>query len=272
MSRFLGYAWAPVIAAFIWFATLVALIAWWGGEGAPRYRGQTATIVYISDTGAEHKALFVAGASVTAVFYVISLIVERYLRHEARLPKAKRTVEKVMAGLAIVFGTIGAIGLVLLTIFDVFNHGTAHWILTIVFVLGVAISAIFQFIEIVLLKKDHPLRKHLKRNATIKLVLVLLAILFVIIFAILYGVCRGDAYRDNCDPVISAAAVIEWIVAFIFDAYLITLVLDLYPAIKTSVGYGKRHPEAKAHNEMKDIEQGKTTVNQPSASVVPASR
>jgi len=267
MSRFLGYAWAPVISLVVWFATLTALLIWWLAEGHPQYKETEATIVFISDIGAAHKQLFIPGCAVTGIFYVATLAAERYLRHKERIPKGERRRERNFAIGAIVCCVIAALALLFLSIFDAFNHSTAHWILTIVFVVGVAISAVFQSLQVFCIKKSHPDRAHLKRNTIFKLVIVSVAIVFAIAFGILYAICKGDAGTDDparCDGTTSTAAVFEWLIAYLFDVYLFTLVLDLYPAIKTSVGYGERHPDRVKEREdrKRDLEMGKKN-NQP---------
>jgi Frag1/DRAM/Sfk1 family len=76
-----------------------------------------------SDVGAAHKGLFIPIACVTAALYVLTLFLERTLRHLDRLPTDRvghRARNFDIA--AIVFGTIGAISLVLLACLDAFNH------------------------------------------------------------------------------------------------------------------------------------------------------
>jgi len=51
--------------------------------------------------------------------------------------------------IAIFFACVGGAGLICLSIFDAFNHSTVHWSCTLIFIIGVALSAIFQSAEIV---------------------------------------------------------------------------------------------------------------------------
>jgi undecaprenyl pyrophosphate phosphatase UppP len=74
------------------------------------------------------------------------------------------------------------LALLFLAIFDAFHHSTAHWSLTVVFIVCVALSAIFQTLEIFYLKQDHPDRNHLRRNALIKIIVVGLAVIVAICF------------------------------------------------------------------------------------------
>lgn len=61
------------------------MIITWAAQGKPIYVSEDGTIPYISDIGADIlKPLFVAGCSVTAVAFFLSLVIERWLRHSGR--------------------------------------------------------------------------------------------------------------------------------------------------------------------------------------------
>ncbi|KAJ9110632.1 hypothetical protein QFC19_001461 [Naganishia cerealis] len=137
-----------------------------------------------------------------------------------------RRREQVFDWIAIFFTCVGSAGLILLSIFDAFNHSTIHWIMTIVFIVGVALSAIFQSAEIWSLHKDHPDRNHLKRNSVYKLIIVTIAVLEAIAFGSLYAVCSGKASTARCNRVTSGAAAMEWAVAFTLIFYWLSLVMD----------------------------------------------
>lgn len=146
-----------------------------------------ASVVFISDVGADHHKLFIGICASVAGLYILSLWAERWLRHVDRLPVEKRRREKVFDWLAIFWGTIGGLGLLFLGIFDAFDYSEVHWSMTVVFIVGVALSAIFQGAEIWSLHKDHPDRRHLLRSSIYKLVIITLAILLAIAFAVCYG-------------------------------------------------------------------------------------
>jgi hypothetical protein len=69
--------------------------------------------VFVTLTAANHT-LFICITVLTAVFYVLSLWAERWLRHMDRLPEDVRKRERVLDWLAIFFGTIGGIALIML--------------------------------------------------------------------------------------------------------------------------------------------------------------
>ena len=104
------YAWIPLFGALVWFCQcrapfqiasvdphaylglmfapsgmLWAMLIVWLAEGQPKYPTMTDSIAYISDIGAEGlKPLFITGCSITAVCFVMSLVVERWLRYRGR--------------------------------------------------------------------------------------------------------------------------------------------------------------------------------------------
>lgn len=84
-------------------------------------------IVYISDVGANQKTLFIVITSITSVFFVAALAVERYLRHKARLDRNLRQREKWLSVFAILFAAGAGACLISLSVRDAFNHDTQHW-------------------------------------------------------------------------------------------------------------------------------------------------
>ena len=59
-----------------------------------------------------------------------------------------RTRERVFSVLAILGSFIGGCGLILLTTFDTKRYSTPHRIFLLVFMVGVALSAIFTIVEV----------------------------------------------------------------------------------------------------------------------------
>lgn len=234
----------PLVSAVVWFGGLLAMILVWTiADDHRRYRGDEATVVFISDVGAAHKAIFIPICVVTSVFYIGALFAERALRHVDRIPGTIRRREAWWDLAAVIFGTIGAIALILLSCFDAFNHSTLHWSFTLVFIVGVGLSAICQTCEVAYLSKDHPDRAHLRRNSIYKMTVVSIAIVVAIAFGATYAVCGGDAgpgEAAHCSAVTSAAAVCEWLVAFILVLYFASLAVDLWPASKRSDRHRRR--------------------------------
>lgn len=59
-----------------------------------------------------------------------------------------RRREKVMSVLAILGAFLGAVGLILLSIFDTKRHPKPHRVFLLIFVVGAALSAIFTVVEV----------------------------------------------------------------------------------------------------------------------------
>lgn len=206
----------PLFAAFIWFSSLLAMLLTWLISGCPKYVSTQVTVVYISDVGASFlKPLFVVACCITGLGLVISLTIERVLRHKGRLAPELHKRERILSRLAIVGAFIAMLGLALLSGFDLGQYPTEHMIFLLVFMIGVSLSAIFTVIEFHWLAHDYAEVEKLKRayiaKAAIGLTLVVLAIVFgVTLF-----------YAPN------VGGVIEWLIAFGFAFYLLTFAYDL---------------------------------------------
>lgn len=71
--------------------------------------------------------------AVTVVTFDVVFIAERWFRHKHLLAPNTSTWQKILSVIAIIFAVIGAVGLVLLTIFDNLHHGHAHDAFLVVF-------------------------------------------------------------------------------------------------------------------------------------------
>ncbi|GAA5968591.1 hypothetical protein JCM11641_007688 [Rhodosporidiobolus odoratus] len=217
-----GHYWIlPVLAFIFWMATLLGLLLWWAvDDNAKQYKIDQSTIIYVSNIGAEHQALFI-----------------RWLRHLRRIPGALRKRDRNADIVAVVFGLLGGVALIILACFNDLAFPNVHWSFTAIFVVCIAISALAQTLELHWIRQDHVDRKHLKRNAIIKWLIVAFAICGAIAFGATYGVCAGQPNDQppsgRCDTIQSVAAVLEWLIAFLYDVYLLSLALDLWPAHKT---------------------------------------
>ncbi|OSD06456.1 hypothetical protein PYCCODRAFT_933517 [Trametes coccinea BRFM310] len=210
------WVWIPLFGAFMWFATLWALLITWLASGRPHYVSMDGNIAYISDVGADIlKPLFIVGCCITGASFFLSCAIERWLRHEGRLVANMRRRERVLAILSIICAFIGMCGLILLSIFDTKRHPSLHRVFLLVFILGVGLSAIFTVIEYRWISHDFVEIKKLKKaylaKGTIAGILILLAIAFAI------------TLFQATDP----GAILEWIIAFGFTFYILTFFFDL---------------------------------------------
>ena len=188
----------------------------WLVEGRPQYVSQDGSIAFISDIGADFlKPLFIAGCAVTGVGFVLCLVIERCLRHSARLVPHMRRIEKVFSILAVLGSVMAAAGLILLSVFDTKRYVTLHRVFLFVFMLGVAISAIFTVVEFRWISKGYSEIRALKKAYKMKLMLVIILIILAVAF--------GVTLRSR----INAAAVLEWTISFLFTFYILTYFYDL---------------------------------------------
>ncbi|KZT21674.1 hypothetical protein NEOLEDRAFT_1040832, partial [Neolentinus lepideus HHB14362 ss-1] len=212
-----AYVWVPAFGAFIWCGTLLAMIITWAAQGKPIYVSEDGTIPYISDIGADIlKPLFVTGCSITAVAFFLSLVCERWLRHSGRLIADMREREKIFSILAILGSFIGGCGLILLSIFDTKRHSSLHRVFLLVFIVGVALSAIFTIAEYRWISKDFVEVRRLKIAYIAKAIIATA----LIVLAIAFGITLYESTN--------AGAILEWTIAFGYTFFLLTFVYDLH--------------------------------------------
>ncbi|KAF8577642.1 hypothetical protein K439DRAFT_1664126 [Ramaria rubella] len=217
LERF--YFLIPLFGAAVWCGGLLAMIITWAAQGKPHYVSQDGSIPFISDIGADIlKPLFIVVCVITAVTFTLSLSLERWLRHSGRLPPNMRTRESAFALISIFGAALGGMGLILLSIFDTKRHRRAHRAFLLVFIVGVALSAIFTVLEFHWLKKHHAPLYKLRRSYIAKSLIVSVLIILAI------------AFGSTLDSRNNVAAVLEWVIAFGFTLYLLTIVYDLWMA------------------------------------------
>ncbi|KAG6857215.1 hypothetical protein H0H87_007634 [Tephrocybe sp. NHM501043] len=139
-----------------------------------------------------------------------------------------RRRELVFSCLAILGAFIGGAGLILLAVFDTKRHPSAHRAFLLVFIVGVALSAIFTIIEYRWISKGFSEIRRLRIAYIAKAIIAGLLILLSIAFAATLFV-KPDV-----------GAILEWIIAFGFTFYLLTFVYDLRQAKGVPKGQYKR--------------------------------
>lgn len=107
-----------------------------------------------SDVGAVHQTLFIAGTSLTLLFFSLTLIFERWLRHLRRLPGAIDDRSTTLSIVSVVFGICGGIALVLLSVYNTIAHPKIHSIMTLIFVVCNTVSTTCQTFEVRVLAAD----------------------------------------------------------------------------------------------------------------------
>ncbi|KXX75158.1 Protein sfk1 [Madurella mycetomatis] len=219
----LSYWVFPIIGGVVWLGTLLGLLLYWLLDADRAHYAsmvETQHIAYISDVGAQElKPLFVTGCVVTSVLLSLSFAADRWLRHKGRLAPNTTRGEKVLSGLAIVFAIVGTVGLILLSVFDTLRYQRQHTVFLLLFIVGYVLSAIFICWEYQRLGMRYREYRVLRISFYIKLAFVIIEILLAIAFI-------ACTFTRRYNP----GAVLEWVIAFIFSAYVFSFYVDLYPA------------------------------------------
>ncbi|EXL79738.1 hypothetical protein FOPG_06500 [Fusarium oxysporum f. sp. conglutinans race 2 54008] len=238
-----SYWWFPVISGLVWLGMLLGLLLEWQvNQHGRRYPTQSihSDIAYISNVGADRlQPLFIVGCVLTSIFLDAAFLSERWLRHRGRLVPNTTLMEKILSGLSIAFATVGTVGLICLSIFKTGKYSRLHNTFLALFIGGYLISAVFICWEYQrlgisesslfnghanLTNKPLDYREHriLRMSFWVKLTFILVELFLIIAF----GVCSRVKKRN-------AAAILEWVISFIFTFYAVSFVIDLYPAVRT---------------------------------------
>ncbi|KZM23107.1 hypothetical protein ST47_g5693 [Ascochyta rabiei] len=193
------------------------------------------TIPYISDIGAQTlKPMFIAMSAVTVVTFDLAFILERYLRHAGKLAPNTSVWQKVYSMISTIAAIVGAVGLILLTIYDNYHHDRMHNICLAVFIIGYIVSAIFICWEYQRLGIHYREHSILRISFWVKLAFIIAEIILCIIF----GVTQIYDYYN-------VAAVFEWIIAFVYTWYVLSFFIDFLPAVR-----GKHHQSYQTEMQM----------------------
>ncbi|KAL4996834.1 Frag1/DRAM/Sfk1 family-domain-containing protein [Aspergillus recurvatus] len=218
----------PVISACMWIAMLAAMLGTWCVQGYPIYSSMEPgqTIAYISDVGAQGlKPLFITGSVITVVFLDLSFVSERWLRHSGQLVPNKGRFDKFCAIASIFFSIAGALGLILLSVYDTLRHPHLHSGFLAMFLVAYLVSAILICIEYLRIGIFY--RAH-HRVLLASFVIKAFFIVVEVALAIAFGICGWHTpHRRN------AAAVLEWVIALVFTFYVLSFVVDLLPSVRT---------------------------------------
>ncbi|PWN19802.1 hypothetical protein BCV69DRAFT_283903 [Microstroma glucosiphilum] len=224
----------PIVTAAVWLVDIVGLLVLWSRDGFPQYKQSDASIVFISDVGANHTTWFIIFSVLTGCFYIATAFAERYLRSSRRIPGSVKKRQTIYDILSVIFACLGSLFLGLLSGFNDEDYSTVHWSCTLLFIVCVGISVFFQILELFSLSHWHnPQVRHLKINAIFKAFLLIFAVVVLLCFVGLYADCQGDAPGYNtstkCNKVTSAAGVFEWACAFILFFFFLSYIVDLWP-------------------------------------------
>ncbi|KAH7105357.1 Frag1/DRAM/Sfk1 [Auriculariales sp. MPI-PUGE-AT-0066] len=241
-----GHRWLlsfiPLFASIIWFGGLLAMLIVWLARGQPYYESMSEdqTKAFISDIGAtDIKPLFITICAVTSIGLLLALICQLWLRRSERALAHERRRQRVLNTLSIVFSAIGAAALILLSVFDTVRYPTMHRLFLFIFIVGVVLSAIFTVFEFRSLSRSYPSERSIRRAFWMKNVLLILLAPAIIAFLVCLAVD------------IDIAAVLEWIIAFLFTFYLLTFWQDLL--IRTEEVVGETSPSSPTNIDLGEV-------------------
>ncbi|KAF2134222.1 hypothetical protein P153DRAFT_107512 [Dothidotthia symphoricarpi CBS 119687] len=242
----ISYWVVPIISGVVWGAMLITMLVYWATTGKPHYvtMSEGQNIPYISDIGADTlKPMFIAMSAVTVVAFDLAFLFERYLRHTGKLAANTSHWQKIYSLCATLAAIAGAAGLILLTIFDCKNHNRLHNIFLCVFIGGYIISAIFICWEYQRLGIHYREHSVLRYSFWIKLFFIIAEIALVVAF--------GSMSKLNHW---NTAAVLEWLISFVYVAFVLSFFIDFLPVIRTKNTQSYQ-------TEMQAAEEGGSTQN-----------
>ncbi|GAA94544.1 uncharacterized protein L969DRAFT_91500 [Mixia osmundae IAM 14324] len=235
--RYITYGravWVPAIASkFLLLELLTLLLLWQISDRGTTYIAGGPRIVYIGYVLGNHKTDAIVISTVVAPLYTAALILERYFRRTNRLPGSEKRYTVILEYIAIAAGIIAAIAFIGLTIFDVFDWRRTHWTLVSTFAIFVSLSILCQTVEVLQIESENPRAKLLKASAMLKLFIVILAVGCVGGYVASVILCANTEY-ERCRLLDDGANSLSWAIAFIFNAYLFSLILDLEPTSTNS--------------------------------------
>ncbi|KAJ5172313.1 hypothetical protein N7492_004906 [Penicillium capsulatum] len=210
-------------------AMLITMLVVWARDGKPHYTSMNENqhIAYISNIGAEGiQPFFITGSIITVVFLDLALFSERWLRHAGQLVPNKGKLDKACAISSLVFAVAGALGLILLSIFDTKHHPNLHDAFLVLFIAAYIISAVLICAEYLRLgifyRSQH-------RVLIVSFFIKLSFIIIELALAIAFAICAKSKDISKRDP----SAVLEWIISFVFTGYVLSFVVDLLPSVRT---------------------------------------
>lgn len=180
-------------------------------------------------------------AAVAVVSFDLAFIFERWLRHKGRLHRNTSLWQKLYSLCSCVFAIIGAAGMILLAIFDTKRYPRPHQVFLGLFIGGYVISAIFICLEYQRLGFHYRHDSVLRYSFWIKLVFIIVEVALAIAFGVMG---RKKEYNT--------AAILEWVVAFIFFFYVLSFFIDFMPAVRSKHHQSKQtemNMQTQAHGD-----------------------
>ncbi|OJJ80453.1 Frag1/DRAM/Sfk1 family protein [Aspergillus glaucus CBS 516.65] len=226
----------PTVAASTWLAMLLAMLGHWTMIGEPKYGlmkpGQN--IPFISDIGAQElKPLFIIGCITTVL--LLNLSFYQYVQN-------KGYINSLCAHGSFLFTVIGSIGLILLSVFDNIAHHFMHDTCVTIFIVGYLVSAALMCLDYIYLGITHALQESmLITSFVIKMSFIVIELALIIAFQI----TEHTHYNKN-----NMAATLEWVIAFVFTGYILSLIIDLLPSTQRKLHNSKGYQQLEMSTDL----------------------
>ncbi|KAJ5861132.1 uncharacterized protein N7529_008442 [Penicillium soppii] len=226
----------PTVAASTWLAMLLAMLGHWTMIGEPRYGlmkpGQN--IPFISDIGAQElKPLFMIGCITTVILLNLSFY---------QFVQNKGYISKICTHGSFLFTIIGSIGLIMLSVLDNIAHHFMHDVCVTIFIVGYLVSAALMCLDYIYLGIAHALREPmLMTSLVIKISFIVIELTLIIVFRI----TEHTHYNHN-----NMAATLEWVIAFVFTGYILSLIVDQLPSSQRNLHNPKGYQQLEMATSM----------------------
>lgn len=220
---------------------LIALLAIWSAQGKPVYDFMQPTdqsFVFISDVAASSwhiQPIFIACSGAQGLLFVLSLISERWLRHQRRLRPNFEQADRALSITSICCALVGEIGILIVSIFNTHDFHRVHEGLLVIFIVFLGLSAVFTCAEYGILDRETQHKRHIVVSFYFKIVWFIIELGLAISFP-----TTGNRSENG-------SAVVEWTLAFIYPFYQLMLAYDLWPAYNKTKGhypgYNEKYPD-----------------------------
>lgn len=98
---------------------------------------------HLLQSQAAHQALFIVGCVLTVIFWTLTVLAERWLRHIRRIPGTLQHKKITIASIcSVVFGILGGVCLILVSAFNCWAFPKIHWSFAALFVAFIGMSFI----------------------------------------------------------------------------------------------------------------------------------
>ncbi|KXS93739.1 hypothetical protein AC578_993 [Pseudocercospora eumusae] len=183
-------------------------------------------LAYISDIASTTwgKPLFIANSAITVSIFGLAFAAERWLRHRGLLLHVSSRRSTILSWCATVSTIIGAVGVIMLTVFDKKDHEMIHLCMVGVFINGYVFAAIFMALEKRRLSKKYPFNRYISWSWKIKAFFAALESVLTCFFVIL----AWCGYPNE-------SVITEWCIAPLFCIYMCSFAMDFLPTPEMQV-------------------------------------